>query len=131
MSKPGDSDHQPCAVTIERLDTIDKRLRDIFKKQDDNGKKLSYINGDVQRNNSDIRSIKGRLRKVENNEILQEGIEKGKGFMKTSTRNMLIIIFIALGCLFAGINTFKSGQKHSDEKLEKLVKVLINNGGVK
>lgn len=119
-----DKEHQQREATVTRLNNIDSRLSDIFDKLDENGKKLSYINGDVKRSKTDITSIKKRLRSVEDNELLQEGIEKGKGFMKTSTRNTIIIVIMALGCLFAGIKTFQNSQ----QELLSLVTKLTEGG---
>ena len=141
---------EPREATVRRLDNIDKHLHDIFGKLEENGKKLTYINGDVNRSKGDIVGIKKRLRSVENNEILQEGIEKGKGFMKTSTRNTIIIVIMALGCLFAGIKTFQNSQKElvallsknpnaysADNRIQRIedsvdmLKHLMTNGGGK
>mgnify|MGYP000105376607 FL=1 len=143
MTPPNDD--QPREATIARLDHIDSRLSDVFSKLDENGKILSYINGDVKRSKSDILSINKRLRDIEDNELLQEGADKERSKMKTSTRNMLITVIMALGCLFAGIKVFQSSQgrlasllqnnvSHIDriESIEKsidLINLIVEGGG--
>lgn len=76
-------------------ETIEKAVKE-------NGLKLDVINGTVGRHKRDIKNLFERIRTVEDNEILEEGIRKGKTVMKTSTRNMITIL-VAGSLLFVGI----------------------------
>jgi len=101
----------------------------IVKAIKENGNKLDIINGTVKKHKINIRDIFGRLKTVEDAEIFEDGVREGKKGMKASTRNMIIVVLIALSCLFAGIKTFQSSQKVLIEKIVQITKAEVKNGG--
>jgi hypothetical protein len=75
------------------------------------------MNGTQKRHGRWLKDLFKRIRKIEDNELIEEGEKRGIGKMKISTRNMIITTCVALSCLFAGIKVFQSSQ-------EKLVTIL-------
>ena len=108
---------------IEKRSVTFETLQDAIH---ENGKKLDTINGTVRRHKGNITEIFTRLKTIEDTELIEEGIRKGKASMKTSTRNMIIVVIMVLGCLMAGIRTFQTSQKNLMEKIES--KILETKG---
>ena len=76
----------------------------------------------------DCDQIYSKLKKIEDNELLEEGEKIGIGKLKTSTRNMIITVIMALGCLFAGIKVFQSSQMQLVTILEdKKIDIITND----
>ena len=75
-------------------------------------KQLTILNGSVKTNKGNIKNLDDRVSTIEEDGIEHKGFERGKRFMKTSTRNLLILIcsiLIAVGAATKiGVSVFKT-----------------------
>jgi hypothetical protein len=109
---------------IEEHNTAMKQLsRKIDNNQitlDRNGVKLDKINGTVKRHkNKYFPDVFGRLRKLEDIDKVEEGIEIGKTKMSTSTKNTITIIGCIATCFFLGSAIFLLAQKNLNKSVVK------------
>ena len=89
---------------------------------------LTEMNGTQKRHGRWFKDTWLRLKKIEDKELLEEGEKIGIGKLKTSTRNMIITVIMALGCLFAGIKVFQSSQMQLVTILEdKKIDIITND----
>ena len=108
-----------CKQTAKDTTTAVKIVEDLCRL---NGVKLDTVNGSVKRHKVHFIDVFKRLRGLEDNDLFEDGVKHGKTGMKTSTRNMLILIIMGLGCLFAGLTVFKTSQS----KMESAILAKMN-----
>jgi len=89
---------------------------------------LIEMNGTQKRHSRWFKDVYKRLRKVEDDDLFEDGKTEGKTLFKASTYKFIGIILTAFICLFAGIKTFQSSQKKLITILEdKKIDIITND----
>ncbi len=131
----------------ERRDAGNQMLRVLIGKQKEsdaivNGKldsielKVDITNGRVTRNEKITERHGEKIAVIEKTELFEEGVRTGRKSMKTSTRNLIILIISIIGvsiavCTFGirEIRGYKSEQiSHLENQLSK-ARLYFNNKG--
>lgn len=91
------------SVTFETLQTA----------IEDNGKQLTEMNGTQKTHGKWFKEIFKRVKKIEDDEIHEDGVREGKTMLKTSTRNMIIVVIMATGLYIAGVREIRSQKQQA------------------